>query len=151
MSFLSAGNRTIHINKKFDEIYQFIQEQTQLGISEIFYLCLLLGYKANRKDIGFTSGRKEFRVAYLTPEQRSIMYIIGNQISGSILFEDITNEELIKNILQEFNSFASGGMEIIVERILKPHMTNGQINTEYRDFSLDLVIFLDTELNNVPF
>lgn len=151
MDFLSEGKRLIKIDEKYEYHYDKIQEKTDLDISKIFYLCLLLGYLNGRKTDTFKPGRKEFRVSYLNDDQRAVFYTIANDITNSELLKHFGEAEMITKIIREYQNYSNGGMEILLENVFEPNMINGQFNDAHTNYDLDLMSYLYDQLVQVPF
>lgn len=72
------GNKDWKIDRDLTENYNVLQDRLNLqGIQDIFFLCLLIGYRHGEKksyDAINTNGGKEFRPSYFREGQK-IFYI----------------------------------------------------------------------------
>ncbi|CRH20589.1 hypothetical protein ACN6J9_06570 [Carnobacterium maltaromaticum] len=148
MKFLTEGNRTIKADAKYEDIYQQLNEKTGMGIAEIFYLCVLIGFKNQRKSEGFITGRKEFRVTYLDETQRSVLYAIANEQTPLV---DLNTAEKIKQTISEYQKYSNGGMEILIEEVFKNNCIKGHLNESYKDYDVDMICYVYDQLNEMPF
>lgn len=148
MDFLTEGKRTIKADVMHEEVYQQLNEKTGMGIAEIFYFCVLLGFKNQHQSTEFRAGRKEFRVTYLDETQRSILYAIANE---KVPLIELNTQEKIKEVIFDYQKYSNGGMEILIQKVFKNHYINGSLDNTYDDYDLDLIRYMYDNLNEMPF
>lgn len=151
MSFLSDGKRVIVLDRRYDEHYQVLQDELGMDISKLFYLCFLLGYRNGRKKEDFQPGKKQFRSAYLSEDQRAVLYTIAEEISDYELFKNMKDTEMIQSIIKEFQIYSSGGMDILLEEVFSAQLVNGYLNPAYKNYDYDLLCYLYDKIEEVPF
>lgn len=148
MSFLNDGKRTIKADVRYDQIYTQLNSKTRMTISEIFYLCVLLGFKNNRKSDEFQSGRKEFRVTYFNESQRSILYAISNEIHE---ISELSQPENLNEVIKEIQKYSNGGMDILIENVFEDRYRDGSLLDSYSNYDIDILKYIYDELTEVPF
>lgn len=148
MSFLSEGKRTIKTDEKYESVYQVLSDKTGMSIAEIFFFCVLIGKRSETKSMDFKPGMKEFRPSYFTETQRGVMYGIADTI---IPITEIDTPEKVNEIIREYQLLSNGGMEIIISEVLKDRYKDGQLDEKYDGYSIDLMKYLYSKLNAVPF
>lgn len=148
MNFLMEGKRTIKADERYENIYTVLNEKIGMSIGEIFYLCVLLGFKYRKKGENFIAGRKEFRVTYLGENQRSILYAIANE---SLSLVKLNTSEKINSIIHDYQLYSNGGMEILIDDVFRSHYINGHLNPNYNNYDIDLVKYIYDQLLNIPF
>lgn len=148
MSFLSEGKRTIKADERYENIYTKLTERTGMNIPEIFYLCVLLGFKNQRQSTEFTAGRKELRVSYFDENQRAILYTIANEHHSLTEFSDA---EKVSQIIRGFQKYSNGGMEILIEEVFKDRYREGSLQDSYPKYDVDILKFLYDQITEIPF
>lgn len=148
MDFLSEGKRTIKADEKYEDIYTKLTNKTGMSIHEIFYLCVLLGFKSQYKSDGFTAGRKEFRVTYLNETQRSILYTIANEFKP---LSELTTPEAISEVIKEYQKYSNGGMELLIENVFKDRYRDGLLQDNYKKYDVDILKYVYDQVTEIPF
>ncbi|MGP6145716.1 hypothetical protein [Jeotgalibaca sp. A122] len=151
MKFLEEGSRTIKADEKYEHIYTKLNEKTGLKIQDIFFLCVVLGYKNQRTSSDFQVGKKELRVTYLSETQRSILYAIGGNLEEINILQNPTDKDAIAKVIREYQKYSNGGMEILIERVLKNNFNGNQLSDSYANYDVDLLKFVYSELSAIPF
>lgn len=143
------GNKDWKIDRDLTENYNVLQDRLGLqGIQDIFFLCLLIGYRHGEKksyDAINTNGGKEFRPSYFREGQKNILYTIAYEITKGEIFINY-NSEVEREIKREFQAYASAGMNILINDAFDNDLNHG-------DLDVELSHFLENEFNNeeVPF
>lgn len=148
MDFLSEGKRTIKADEKYEDIYTKLTNKTGMSIHEIFYLCVLLGFKSQYKSDDFTAGRKEFRVTYLNETQRSILYTIANEFKP---LSELTTSEANSEVIKEYQKYSNGGMELLIENVFKDRYRDGLLQDNYKKYDVDILKYIYDQVTEIPF
>lgn len=148
MDFLSEGKRTIKADEKYEDIYTKLTDKTGMSIHEIFYICVLLGFKSQYKSNDFTPGRKEFRVTYLDETQRSILYTIANEFRP---LSELTIPEIISEVIKEYQKLSNGGMELLIENVFKDRYREGLLQDNYAKYDVDILKYIYEQVTEIPF
>jgi len=148
MNFLSEGKRTIKADEKYEDIYTKLTDKTGMSIHEIFYLCVLLGFKSQYKSDNFTTGRKEFRVTYLNEMQRSILYTIANEFRP---LSELTTPEGISEVIKEYQKYSNGGMELLIGNVFKERYRDGLLQDNYKNYDVDILKYIYDQVTEIPF
>lgn len=151
MGFLDDASRTIKADVKYENIYTVLNKNTGLRIQDIFYLCVLVGFKEHKKSEEFQLGRKEFRVSYLEEIPRSILYAIANEVKPLTELSTEATPESYNQIVKEFQLYSNGGMELLLSRVFKEKYHNGTLQENYDDYDIDILKYLYDQINEIPF
>lgn len=148
MNFLSEGKRTIKADVRYEDIYTKLSEKTDMTISEIFYLCVLIGFHSKRKSNDFIVGRKELRVTYLDETQKSVLYAIANGLKP---LSELTGAEAINTVIREYQKYSNGGMDILIEDVFKDRYQDGILQSSYTKYEIDILKYVYENITELPF
>jgi hypothetical protein len=117
----------------------------------MFLFCAAIGAR-NSHSIPFTGKGREIRSNYFTSDERNLLYsiILNDESKGKDLekFEDNTFYSEARKLLE---SYAEGGMEILVKEVFTEKWDGVKLDSAYTDYSTDLLTYVASALKNVPF
>lgn len=142
----------IYTSKKYENIYVHFKEKYDFSYYKLFLLCASVGARYNIKKIPSDKGR-EFRSNYFSNDERQLAYsiLINDE---NILTNDIdvfNNKDFALESRKILESYAEGGMEIIVDKVFVEKWDGYKLDENYNDYPIDLIEFVMTSLKEVPF
>ncbi|MCI1985270.1 MAG: hypothetical protein LKJ69_01765 [Lactobacillus sp.] len=117
MADLFDGKIDIHLDDRYSTDYETIANNlTALKIADVYFLCLILGYRSGRSIPADNLKGKEFRPSYFTSLQRNLLYGFALNLP-TVKPEDLTNEAQIMPIYAQLSGYANGGMQWLRDRV----------------------------------
>lgn len=104
----------VKVSKDYSNLYTDWKNYVCLEMHELFFLCVCLGYNAQKKIPLGKKAEPKFWSGTITPEEWSCFYAMllkENQMNPTSIMED-------KNVIIEIESYANGGMEILIDELL---------------------------------
>ncbi|PFM32268.1 hypothetical protein [Bacillus cereus] len=150
MDFLT-GQIVFKTNPIYDGVYDHFRDQYEVKFQHMFLFCAAIGAR-NSHSIPFTGKGREIRSNYFTSDERNLLYsiILNDESKGKDLekFEDNTFYSEARKLLE---SYAEGGMEILVKEVFTEKWDGVKLDSAYTDYSTDLLTYVASALKNVPF
>jgi len=116
------GEIRVRTDERHGDIYKDLRNFAFGDMHEIFLLCVILGYKANRKKPLGKSGEDRFRSHTITPEEWSCYYAVMLE-PRQMDFNSIQND---KDVIGEMEEYANAGMEILLEDVLQDFLVRAE-------------------------
>ncbi|MFD1039257.1 hypothetical protein ACFQ3N_12765 [Virgibacillus byunsanensis] len=141
----------IYTSQKYEEIYIHFNSNFDMKYQDLFIICASIGFKNNRKTTIENRGR-EFRTNYFNTSQKATAYsiILSDPELGKNLelFED---SEFRLNARKLLQSYAEGGMELLVEEVFGSRWDGNKLDPHYTEYEIDLLGYIYADSKAVPF
>lgn len=150
LDFLSEQS-LLYTSKEYEDIYIHLGESLKLAYHELFILFASIGAKYGRKDT-FTERGREMRTNYFNRDQRDLAYSIilnDNEIGKNI--ENFSDSKFFNQGRKLLESYAQAGAAIAIEEVFKAHWDGRRLNRDYKEYELDLLTYVYSKLEEVPF
>ncbi|WP_174733239.1 hypothetical protein [Mesobacillus harenae] len=150
MDFL-ADQALLYTSKQYEEIYFHFNIKFEVKYQDLFLLCASLGFKKDRKKPIGERGR-EFRTNYLNTRQKSTAYSIilsDGELGKNI--EAFGENEFPRKSRKRLEEYAQGGMEILIEDVFGRRWDGNQLDKSYSEYEVDLLSYLYSDSQEVPF
>jgi hypothetical protein len=139
MANLFEGKVDIKTDSRYADDYVTLT-QNGLGMStgDVYFLCLILGYR-NAMSVPSTDTKgKEFRPSYFRSLQQNLLYGFALNLPD-VSAEDMTDDKQIMRIYAEFSAYANGGMKWLRANVFADRLSeNGAIDASAEDVILRL-------------
>ena len=109
-----SGEIRVKTDKKYKNLYNDLKNLAFGDMHELFFLCVCLGYTANKPKTLGSNGEERFWSRTITPEEYACYYAMvleKNNIDLSTIKDD-------KSVIAEMERYANAGMEILLEEFL---------------------------------
>jgi len=113
-----SGDIRVKTSNQYKHLYNELKNFAVGDMHELFFLCVCLAYRANKKKVLGTNGEDRFWSKTITPEEYACFYAI-------MLEENEMDLEAIKDdkiVLAEIEKYANAGMEILLEEFLSDYL-----------------------------
>lgn len=103
----------VKVNKEYSDLYTDWRNLCS-DMHELFFLCVCLGYNAQKNTPLGRKGEPKFWSGTITPEEWSCFYAMllkKNQMDPKSVMDD-------KIVMSEMEGFANAGMEILIDELL---------------------------------
>ena len=150
MDFLSE-QALLYTSKKYEPIYIHLNSKYDIKYQDIFLLCASLGFKKNREQTVEDRGR-ELRTNFFKTDQKAAIYsiILSDQEIGRDI-EEFEKPEFRLRSRKKLERYAEGGMSVLVEEVFGIRWDGHKLDESYKEYEVDIVSYLYTDLNEVPF
>lgn len=147
MEFLDK-NISFSISSENEEIYNILIEASKgmISSSELFALCLAIGYKENRKiELKDKSQNKKINLSNIRAEYGPLIYMaLLKDRDLNISYADLSEEMKFKDYKNTLEGYSEGGMKILREYALSPNIIkDGKVR---EDYVFDIYIYILSEL-----
>ena len=138
-------------SKKYEPIYMHLNSQYEIKYHEFFLLCASLGFKKNKQTAIGEKGR-ELRTNYFNTKQKAAVYsiILSDQEIGKNI-EAFEEQEFRLKARKKLESYAEGGMEVLVEEVFGRRWDGHKLDESYTEYEVDIVSYIYADVNEVPF
>lgn len=118
MADLMDGKIDIHLDDRYSTDYSALSNKlTGLSIPDVYFLCLILGYRNGQQIASENNKGKEFRPSYFTAIQRGLLYGFALNLP-SVKPEDLTDADQIMPIYDtQLSPYANGGMQWLRDHV----------------------------------
>lgn len=150
MDFL-MDQAILHTSKKYEEIYIHFKEKYDIKYQELFLTCASIGFKRNRQEKPDGAGR-EFRTNYFNSKQKTAAYsIILSDMELGRNIEAFESGEFRLNARKKLESYAEGGMDILVEEVFGHRWDGNRLDPTYGEYEVDVLSYIYGDAIEVPF
>jgi len=115
------GSIRVKTDRKYRSIYNELKNFAFGDMHELFFLCVCLGYTANKKKPLGKDGDDRFWSRTITPEEWTCYYAIMVKVSN-MDFNCIGND---KEVIACMEQYANAGMEFLLQEFLSDYLTGG--------------------------
>jgi len=151
MDFLGDKQILMYTSKKYEHIYTFFSNKYDMKYHSLFLICAAIGAKSG-KSSPVEERSREFRSNYFSLDERNLVYIIilNDEMKGKDLerFKDADFPAEARKLIE---SYAEGGMDILVEDVFKEKWDGNKLDEKYKNYPVDLMSYVLTTLKEVPF
>lgn len=115
-----------NIRVKTDPRYETLYRDLKLVCEDfhaIFFLCVCLGYRAKRRKSAAARRAERFWSATITLDEWTAYYsiaLIEEEEDLAVLGDDA-------HVIAVAEAYADGGMEVLLEELLGPYLTGGEV------------------------
>lgn len=149
--FIYSGSSNWKLDQRYKTISNNIRKITGFGHQKVFLLGLIIGYKYGKKSDDFIDGGSEFRPSYFDNDEKHIINSVAYDLFGDQFIQEMNDEKFQTEFKKLCLLYFNGGMEIIIDRVFKDNMKDGQLLNSYTEYDTDLLRFMIDELEGVPF
>lgn len=138
-------------SKRFEPIYMHLNSKYDIKYADLFLLCASLGFKKNRQTPMEEKGR-EMRTNYFSTKQQASVYSIilsDHEIGKNI--EAFEEQEFKLKARKKLESYAEGGMEVLVEEVFGRRWDGNNLDETYTEYEVDIASYIYMDINEVPF
>ena len=104
----------VKVSREYSDLYTDWKNLVCIEMHELFFLCVSLGFNARRSVPLCKKGEAKFWSGTITPEEWSCFYAIllkESEMNPTAIMDD-------KKVMSSIESYANGGMEILIEDLL---------------------------------
>ena len=114
------GNLRVKTDRKFRTLYNELKNFVFGDMHEHFFLCVCLGYIANKEKSLGRDGEDRFWSRTITPEEWACYYAIMAKTSG-LDFSEIGSD---RDVIARMEQYANAGMEILLREFLSDYLVS---------------------------
>ena len=141
----------LYTSEKYEDIYILFKDKYEIKYQDLFLLSASIGFKNNRESKAQGHGR-EFRTNYLNTKQKATAYSIilsDSEIGKNIeAFED---SDYRLKARKKLESYAEGGMEILVEEVFGHRWDGNRLDSSYGEYEVDVLSYIYGDAIEIPF
>lgn len=112
-----SGDIRVRTDKKYRDIYNDLKNLAVGDMHELFFICVCLGYKANKIKPLVSNGEERFWSRTITPEEYACYYAMVLEKNNM----DLSSTRDDKLVIAEMEKYANSGMEILFEDFLNEY------------------------------
>lgn len=148
MADLFDGKREITISTKYNKDYDSFSK-TNLDEINFYFLAIILGRLGDRKvPTQPSKNGKKIQPSFFSPVQKDLLYGFALNLPG-INLADLADESKIDEIYSTLNDYASGGMQILREKVFGNYLNEkGEIVAKPEEIVIQLNKMIYDELNS---
>lgn len=130
MANLFDGGIDIRLDDRYDKDYTVLTSPKDLALSDIYFMCLILGYKNTQAVASTNTNGKEFRASYFSSLQRDLIYGFVLNLQD-VKPEDLTDAEKTMTIYHKLTAYANGGIQWLRDHVFTGMLDeNGAIDAD---------------------
>jgi len=139
-----SGDIRVRTDKKYRSLYNDLRNLIVGDMHELFFLCVCLGYKANKAKTLGSSGEERFWSRTITPEEYACYYAMMLEKNNM----DLSSTKDDKLVIAEMEKYANSGMEILLEDFLNEYCSADYKldNTYSKELPKALLLFIRDQL-----
>lgn len=150
LDFLSEQS-LLYTSREYEDIYIHLAETMKLAYHELFILFASIGAKHGQKET-FSQRGREMRTNYFNRDQRDLAYsIILNDSELGKNIDSFTDRDFFNKGRKLLESYAHAGTSIAIKEVFKAHWDGRKLNRDYKEYELDLLTYVYSKLEEVPF
>lgn len=148
MADLFNGKSHVGLDEQYNRDYECLTSgKNELKIADVYFICLIMGYRNNAKIISKNQKGKEFRPSYFTSLQRNLLCGLILNLPG-ITPEDIVDDTKINLIFENLTEYANGGLQWIREHVFGDVLNDrGEIDVDSETVIVRLNEMIHDEIN----
>ncbi|WP_010289924.1 hypothetical protein [Kurthia massiliensis] len=151
MDFLIEKQIVMYTSKKYEDIYTYFNKNYDLKYHQLFLICAAIGSKMGTST-PLAERSREFRSNYYTLNERNLIYamILNDEAKGKDL-ERFKDDDFHLEARKMIENYAEGGMDLLVENVFQEKWNGYKLDDTYKNYMIDLMIYILTTLKEVPF
>lgn len=150
LDFLSEQH-LIYTSKEYEDIYFYFNERNMFKYYQLFILFASIGAKYGETET-FSERGREFRTNYFDRDQKDLAYsIIINDSKIGKNIGDFSDRDFSNNARRLLENYAQAGASIVIDEVFKSHWDGRKLNRDYNEYELDLLTFVYSKINDIPF